>query len=190
MVRLISISLHTNLIKMALVSISEILKYLLPAIVLYFTVMLVVKAYLKNEEKKREDARNTGNSHTIIPLRLQAYERLVLLLERITPAQAINRAMQPGMTTYHLQVILIQNIREEFEHNVAQQVYVSPSGWAMIKSAKEEVILLINTSAAEIDAGAGAGELAKLLLEKWAELDQNPVQTAIDQLKAEVRQIF
>jgi hypothetical protein len=98
--------------------------------------------------------------------------------------------MQPGMTAYHLQVMLVQNIREEFEHNVAQQIYVSASGWAMIKSAKEEIIRLINTSAAEINAGENAGELAKLLLERWAQLDQNPVQLAIDQLKAEVRQVF
>ena len=175
---------------MALVLISAILKFLLPAVVLYFTVRLIVQAYLKNEEKKREESKMPGNSQTILPLRLQAYERLILLLERITPAQAINRALQPGMTTYHLQLMLIQNIREEFEHNVAQQIYVSPSGWALIKSAKEEIILLINTSAAETDAGASAGELAKILLENWAHLDQNPVQIAIDQLKAEVRQVF
>jgi len=168
----------------------EVLKFLLPSLVLFFIVRLVVQAYLKNEKKKREEGKNTGNSQTTLPLRLQAYERLILLLERITPAQAINRALQPGMTTYHFQLILVQNIREEFEHNVAQQIYISPSGWAMIKSAKEEIIRLINTSAAETDAGAIAGDLARILLEKWAQLDQNPVQTAIDQLKAEVRQIY
>jgi len=175
---------------MALVSISEILKFLLPAIVLYFTVMLIVKAYLNNEEKKRENARSAGNSSTIIPLRLQAYERLALLLERITPAQAVNRVLQAGMTAYHLQVLLVQNIREEFEHNVAQQIYISPAGWAMIKTAKEETIRLVNTSAAEVDAGAPAGELAKIILEKWGAMNQNPVQNALDQLKAEVRQVF
>ena len=168
----------------------EILKFLLPSLVFFFTVRLVVLAYLKNEKKKREESKKAGNSQTTLPLRLQAYERLILLLERITPAQAINRALQPGMTTYHFQLMLVQNIREEFEHNVAQQIYVSPSGWAMIKSAKEEIILLINTSATETDAGAGAGELAKILLERWAQLDQNPVKTAIDQLKAEVRQVY
>jgi hypothetical protein len=168
----------------------EILKFLLPSLVLFFTVRLVAVAYMKNEEKKREDNKNAGNSQAILPLRLQAYERLILLLERITPAQAINRALQPGMTTYHFQLMLIQNIREEFEHNVAQQIYVSPSGWALLKSAKEEIIRLINTSAAETDAGAGAGELAKIILERWGQMDQNPVQIAIDQLKAEVRQIY
>jgi hypothetical protein len=175
---------------MVLVSISEILKYLLPAIVLYFMVRLVLMAYLKNEEKKREERKKTGNSQATLPLRLQAYERLILLLERITPSQVINRALQPGMTTYHFQLMLVQNIREEFEHNVAQQIYISSAGWAMIKSAKEEIIRLINTVASETDAAAGAGELAKTILERWSQLDQNPVQTAIDQLKAEVRQIY
>jgi hypothetical protein len=168
----------------------EILKYLLPAIVLYFTARLIVQAYLKNEDDKRADIKKSTGGQTTLPLRLQAYERLTLLLERISPAQAINRALQPGMTVYMFQLLLIQNIREEFEHNVAQQIYISPSGWTMIKSAKEEIIRLINTSAAGVDAGAAAGELAKILLEKWGRLDQNPVQIAIDQLKAEVRQIL
>lgn len=168
----------------------EVLKFLLPSLVLFFTVRLVIQAYLKNEDKKRVEAKNTGSSQTILPLRLQAYERLILLLERITPAQAINRALQPSMTTYHIQLMLVQNIREEFEHNVAQQIYVSPSGWAMIKSAKEEIIRIINTLAADTDAGAGADVLAKAILEHWAQLDRNPVQIAIDQLKAEVRQMY
>lgn len=175
---------------MVLVSISEILKYLLPSIVLFFIVKLVVDAYLKNEEKKREEIKTAGNNQAILPLRLQAYERLILLLERITPAQVINRALQPGMTAYHFQLLLVQNIREEFEHNVAQQIYISPAGWVMIKSAKEEIIRLVNTTASEMDAGSGAGELAKTILERWAQMDQNPLQIAIDQLKAEVRQIY
>jgi len=168
----------------------EVLKYLLPSLVLFFTVRLVMQAYLKNEDRKREEAKNAGNSQAVLPLRLQAYERLILLLERITPSRAINRVLQPGMTTYQFQLMLVQNIREEFEHNVAQQIYVSPSGWAMIKSAREEIIRLVNTLAAEKDAGSAAGELAKAILEQWAHLDQNPVQIAIDQLKAEVRQMY
>jgi len=168
----------------------EVLKFLLPSLVLFFTVRLVIQAYLKNEDRKREEAKKEGNSQAVLPLRLQAYERLILLLERIAPSQAINRALQPGMTAYHFQLMLVQNIREEFEHNVAQQIYVSPSGWAMIKSAREEIIRMINTLAAETDAGSSAGELAKVILEHWAQLDHNPLQIAIDQLKAEVRQMY
>ena len=175
---------------MVLILTLGILKFLLPSVVLFFTVKLVVDAYMKNEEKKREEFKTAGNSQVTLPLRLQAYERLILLLERITPSQVINRALQPGMTTYHFQLLLIQNIREEFEHNVAQQIYISTAGWAMIKSAKEEIIRLINTAASETDAAENAAELAKNILERWAQMDQNPVQIAIDQLKAEVRQIY
>lgn len=145
---------------------------------------------MKNEEIKREELKKAGNNQVTLPLRLQAYERLILLLERITPVQAINRALQPGMTASHFQLLLVQNIREEFEHNVAQQIYISPAGWTMIKSAKEEIIMLINTFASEIDAAENPTELAKYILEKWGQMDQNPVQLAIDQLKAEVRQIY
>lgn len=175
---------------MILALIFEVLAYLLPALVLFLIARIIVKAYMRNEDKKRMESRNTGSSQITLPLRLQAYERLILLLERMAPAQAINRALQPGMTTYHLQAMMIQNIREEFEHNVAQQIYVSAPGWAMIKSAKEETTLLINTCAAETDAGSGAGDLARTILERWAQLEYNPVQAAIDQLKAEVRQVF
>jgi hypothetical protein len=169
---------------------SEILKFLLPSLVLFFTVRLVVMAYMNNEEKKREERKTAGNNQVILPLRLQAYERLILLLERITPSQVINRVLQPGITGYQFQLMLVQNIREEFEHNVAQQVYVSKMGWALIRSGKEEIIRLINTAASETDAGAPTSELAKIILERWAQIDQNPVQLAIDQLKEEVRQIY
>ena len=171
---------------MVLALIIEFLKYLLIAVALYFIARSVVQAYLKNEEKKREADARSAISQTTLPLRLQACERLILLLERIAPAQAVNRAFQPGMTALELQLMLIRNIREEYEHNVAQQIYISLSGWALIKSAKEEVIHLINISASETDAGAPGNELAKILLVRWAQLDLNPVQSAIDQLKSEI----
>lgn len=171
---------------MVLAYIIGILEYLLFATVLYFIVRMLVQAYLKNEEKKREAAARSDNSQVMLPLRLQACERLILLLERITPVQAVNRAFQPGMTAFELQLTLIRNIREEYEHNVAQQIYISVHGWALIKSAKEEVIHLINISASETDAGADGSNLAKILLESWSQLDQNPVQSAIDQLKSEI----
>jgi hypothetical protein len=172
------------------VTISEILKYLLPSIVLYFIAKLIITAIMKNEEKKREDLKTAGNSQITLPLRLQAYERLILLLERISPAQVINRTLQPGMTVYHFQLLLVQSIREEFEHNVAQQIYVSTAGWTMIKSAKEEIIRIINTTASETNSTDNAGELAKAILERWSHIDPNPVQVAIDQLKEEVRKVY
>ncbi len=164
----------------------EVIKFLLPAIVLYFTVHLIVRAYLKNEEMKRAVMHNPEKDRITLPLRLQAYERLILLLERMTPAQLISRTLQPGMTAGSLHLTLLQVTREEFEHNVAQQIYVSSDGWLLTKKAREEVILLINKKAAETGPDATASDLAKNILESWGELDENPIQTAIEVLKVEV----
>jgi hypothetical protein len=171
---------------MALTFILEVFTYLIFAVVFYLGIRMITRAYLKNGENKREASRRAEREQTILPLRLQACERLILLLERITPARAVNRALQPEMTTYELQMTLLRNIREEYEHNVAQQLYISPSCWSLIRTAKEEIIRLVNLSASETDNGSAAGEMAKNLLIYWSQLDQDPVQLAITQLKKEI----
>jgi hypothetical protein len=168
----------------------EVLKYFLPAVVLYFIVKLIVQAYLKNEELKRSAAASPQVSQITLPLRLQAYERLILLLERITPGQLLYRTIQPGITAINLQMMLLQVIREEFEHNVAQQIYVSTEGWELLKKAKEEIILAINTKASELNPDATGHDLATNILQSWGQLEANPVQSAIDQLKSEVEAIL
>ncbi|MDX9906396.1 MAG: hypothetical protein RBS55_07415 [Bacteroidales bacterium] len=175
---------------MALTILSWILKFILPSVVVFLAVRMAVKAYLENEERKRMAKAGPDNSAIILPIRLQAYERLILLLERMTPAQAINRALEPGMTSYGLQLVLVRNIREEFEHNAAQQLYISQDGWVMVKSAKETVIHLINSAASQTEASSPGSELARILLERWSEIEHNPVQKAIDQLKSEVTRLL
>jgi hypothetical protein len=165
----------------------ETLAFLLPAVVLYFAVRYIMDTYRKVNDKKRETEVQLAYNEMIIPMKLQASERLVLLLERITPAQAVSRALLPGMGAQALQLVLLKNIREEFEHNVAQQLYVSPACWALIRAAKEEVIRLVNLSGSEISGENTGMELATILIEKWSMLDSNPVQSAIDQIKSETR---
>jgi hypothetical protein len=120
-----------------------------------------------------------------LPLQLQAYERIVLLVERITPSQLLHRVMEPGMSAYELQKGLIHVIREEYEHNLAQQVYISARAWNQVKKAKEELILLINASASELEADASANELAKIFIGRWAENETNPFREALNLLKSE-----
>ena len=170
--------------------ISEILKFLLPSIILFFIVRMALRAYLGNEALKREEMRRSGNRQITLPLRLQAYERLTLLLERISPVQAVTRVLQTGMSALQFQILLTQNIRDEFEHNMVQQIYVSPESWGLIRSAREEVIRLINTVAAECDSSASANDLARMIIERSSEWDKNPVQTAISKLKQEAAELF
>ena len=173
---------------MALALIFEILTVLIIGLVIYLTAKLIVSAYLTDGERKRSDARKAAYDQALLPLKLQAGERMILLLERMTPPQAVYRTMQPGMTVLELQMSLVRHIREEFEHNVAQQIYLSPACWTIIRTAKEEVIRMVNMAASEADVGANAGELGRLLLEHWGQLHENPVQSAIDRVKAEIRE--
>ena len=153
----------------------------------YLVARLVIFAFLKNEEKNRETLIRKEPTATLFPLKLQASERMILLLERISPSFAISRAIEPGMSASELQLILLKSIREEFEHNVAQQLYISPACWILVSNAKEEVTRVVNLSASELTAESTAAELAQKIIEKWSTLDLNPVQAAIDQIKSEIK---
>ena len=83
----------------------------------------------------------------VTPIRLQAYERMALYLERISPNSLILRTFRPGMDIKALQTAMTKSIRDEWEHNLSQQVYLTTESWNRIREAKEEMINLINGSA-------------------------------------------
>jgi hypothetical protein len=124
------------------------------------------------------------------PIRLQAYERLTLFLERITPGNLISRVHKSGMSAKLLQAELLKAIRTEYEHNLAQQIYISPGAWELIKNAKEETIKLINTAAINVSDEASGVDLGKLVLEVSMSIEKMPTQIALDYLKQESRQLF
>jgi hypothetical protein len=98
-------------------------------------------------------------------LRLQAYERLVLLAERISLPNLISRLNQPGIPASDMKIILTENIKQEFEYNSTQQLYVSPVSWDAVRNLKEQNIMIINQVAAAMPANASASELNKKILE-------------------------
>ena len=168
----------------------EILKYILPAIVVFFTAYYLLKTYINSlMGSAREESRSKDREITL-PLRLQAYERMILFLERITPVQLVFRVKRNDMTSAQLQNALIHSIREEYEHNIAQQIYISPESWNLVRTAREEVVRAINTTFISMDEKSTAAEFAQKILEEWGKQDKNPVQIATDHLKAEVNRLF
>ena len=126
----------------------------------------------------------------ILPMRLQAYERIILFLERIAPESILMRMNRTGMTAAQLQTELQATIRHEYEHNLVQQVYISSEGWQRVQVAKSQITKMINESAAELKPGASASTLGKLILEKVMEMKTPPTQAAVDYLKQEVKDLF
>jgi hypothetical protein len=98
-------------------------------------------------------------------LRLQAYERLVLLTERISLPNLISRLNQPGISALEMKIILTENIKHEFEYNSTQQLYVSPVSWDSVRNLKEQNIMVINQVSASMLPAASASELNKKILE-------------------------
>lgn len=100
-----------------------------------------------------------------MPMKLQAYERLVLLTERIALPNLISRLNQPGISAYEMKIILTENIKHEFEYNSTQQLYVSPVSWDAVRNLKEQNIMLVNQVSGTLPPTASAADLNKKLLE-------------------------
>lgn len=152
-----------------------------------------IKKFVENEQKKTileiQKIQESEVRKVVTPIQLQAYERLVLFLERMTPNNLVLRCYQAGMTTQLLKDVMIQNIRDEFEHNLSQQLYISSQAWAYIKNAKEDMINIINSIQAKegesLTPTAFAGQLFELLAGK-----ESQIELAQDFLKEEIQKRF
>lgn len=168
----------------------EILKYTLPALIVLITAYLLIKIMIKNDGDRRNKEIILLNQKTITPLRLQAYERAILLLERISLDSLILRVNKQGMTSQKLQHEMLSAIRAEFEHNLSQQIYMSPQAWEVIKNAKINTVKLINTSATQVKPNSPSIEFSTNILEKIMEMEKSPTQVAIEFIKQEFNTLF
>jgi hypothetical protein len=168
----------------------EVIRYTVPSLVVFGTAYYLLKMFLDKEAEKVQMQMRLDVQKITLPVRMQAYERLVLLLERIEPAGLLVRSNSPGMSASQLQSALIQNIRSEFEHNLSQQLYVSTKAWEMVRNAREETIKRINTAAMKLTPDATATDLASLILINDIDSEQSAVKAALDLLKAEARNNF
>jgi len=168
----------------------EILKYTLPALIVFLTAYYTIRILIKNDQKRRDYEIMLKNKNVITPIQLQAYERLTLFLERISPDALAMRLNKEKLTVRQLQNEMLKTIRAEFDHNLSQQVYISSKAWETIKNAKERTIKLINTTALSLKGDAPAIHLSKALLEKVAEQETNATKIAIEYLKKEIRNYF
>lgn len=168
----------------------EIAKYILPSLIMGITVIYMVNRYFNDEERKRKQQVFLNNQNMITPLRLQAYERAILFLERISPESLIIRVNKQGYTCQQLQAEMMNTIRSEFEHNIAQQVYMSHQAWEVLKIARAKTIQLINTMADKVDKTSPSINLSKAILESLVDAEKAPATDAIILIKSEIGQLF
>jgi hypothetical protein len=167
----------------------EIVKIILPAGIVFLTTYYLVKNFLEHESKKRVLDIKMANQSVLTPIRLQAYERVILFLERINPSGMVMRLNKTGSAA-NFQGELLKTIRSEFEHNLSQQIYMSNKSWEAVVRAKEETIKLINVAATKVSADGSAMDFAQAVIGVAAQLSELPTKPSIDLIKKEIGKEF
>ena len=168
----------------------ELLKYTLPALIVFLTAFVLIRGFIKSDEQRRESELTESTQKTVLPLRLQAYERMALLLERISPESLVMRVNKPGMNARQLHGELLASIRAEYEHNLSQQVYISTEAWEKIRTARSTVINLVNAANDQVKENATAITLSQKIFEQVLQLKSSPIQEALDFMKEEIRELY
>ncbi len=175
----------------SIVYLLDILKFAIAGIIVFFTGWIFVKGYMDKRfnfrmiELKKESLKHT------LPLRLQAYERTVLFLERINPPNMLLRLHTPGMSAKEMHNIIIADIKAEYQHNISQQIYVSSTTWNVVKKIKEDTVSIINSATSVLPEHATSADLSKSVLIHLAGLEtENPYEVALNIVKQDVQVLF
>ncbi|HAA12451.1 MAG TPA: hypothetical protein DCE41_12430 [Cytophagales bacterium] len=165
-------------------------KILLPAGLVLYAMYLVVRAFVQKELRQSALEIQLKSKETVLPLRLQAYERLTLLIERLNPNNLLVRLFDGSLSARQFQQVLLREIRDEFNHNLSQQIYVSEEAWNLVKNVREDLVMLINGAVTALPDDAPALELSKAVLQAYGNRDNELGSYALSQLKSEIQETF
>jgi hypothetical protein len=156
--------------------------------IIAFVISISIFFILNRKQKIAPESSDGFNSR---PLQLQAYERLVMLTERIALPNLISRANQPGLNAREMQLLLLENIKQEYEYNMTQQIYVSPVAWEAVKNLKEQSMLIINQVAAALPPESTGLDLNKVLLDVMMKQQKGQLHSIVlEALNYEARKLM
>lgn len=169
----------------------ELIKYTLPALVVLASSYMIVKKFLVSQTQRKQIALFKDSQDITIRLRLQAYERLVVFVERISPRNLATRIYDASMTVREFQYAIGLTIRTEFEHNLSQQIYVSRNVWETVKNVKEQEINMVNQVAKSLNPEAPAKELHSRIMDIVLKTEDDlPTDMALHIINEEVKKVL
>lgn len=169
----------------------ELLKYTIPAVVVLIASYSIINKFLVTELKRKQTALIRESIQVALPLRLQAYERLTLFVERIAPRQLIPRVYVATMNVAALRQALHESISAEFEHNLSQQIYVSRQVWETVKNVREQELAMIHQIAENLKPDAPARDLHARILDYVNNADGDlPVDIAREVIANEAKMVL
>ena len=147
--------------------------------------------YLVNDLRKKSATQAKPEQFSTKPLQLQAYERLVMLTERISIPNLVSRANQGGLSSREMQLILLESIKQEYEYNASQQIYVSPVAWEAVRNLKDQNMLIINQIAQTLPADSKGYDLGKRIMEVIIAQDKKALHNIVlEALNFEARKLM
>ena len=168
----------------------DIIKYIIPSLVVFLVCYVIINKAMEDHTARLQLELRKTTASLLTPLKLQAYERMILFLERISPQNLIIQYNDGIASANGLKHLMEAAVNQEFNHNLSQQIYVSNQAWNIIKVVKEEVIQLLHTTASSMNANSTGVDYSKAIVDRMMEENRIPTQKAIDFLKAEINLYF
>lgn len=165
---------------------ANLLLFIVPSVIVFGVTYFLMNKFLEEQRQLRLLEIKKLQAEQMTPIRLQAYERLTIFLDRISPDNLVLRHSKSGQSASELRTRLIQNITEEFNHNISQQIFVSNQAWIMIKAVKEQIIGIIEHCYADCEPDSSGPSLGKKILTHLMNQKEIPTQKAIEFLKKEI----
>ena len=156
----------------------EVLLLMIPVALLFLAIYILFRQFFQNQFKLQVAQANKSSGDAVVRLKLHAYERLMLLCERIEIENLLSRLHTSQMTAMDLRSSLILAVQQEYEYNLSQQLYVSAQLWQIVEMAKTQVIEIITHVSANLPANTPARELSAALVEFKESQKQHPLETA------------
>ncbi|MEY4293281.1 MAG: hypothetical protein RIQ61_1679, partial [Bacteroidota bacterium] len=169
----------------------DLLYFTIPTLISLVIVYLIVSKFNNKETAAKRLELLQSNHDTAFRMRLQAYERLAMLVERTHPRQLIPRVYTSGMTVQELQQALVITINAEFEHNLSQQIYVTAGTWQLIRIFKEQEINMIKHIASTLNPAESASVLHQQIVNYLITTEsETPAETAMQAIQAEAKSLL
>jgi len=169
----------------------EILKYTLPALIVLIATSAIVNKFIVAQNQRKQMAIFEGAQDITLKLRLQAYERLAIFVERMSSRQLMTRLYEPSMTVADLHYAATLSIRSEFEHNLSQQIYVSKNVWETVKGVKEQELNMLNRVSQSLNPEGHAREFYARVMELLSKAESElPTDVALQIINAEVKTVM
>lgn len=168
----------------------DIVKYTIAGLGVVWIAFYLIKPYLEKNEKIQLLEFKKSIANQTLPLRLQAYERIILFMERINPENMLVRLNAGNYTASELHSIIISEIRNEYQHNITQQIYVTSRAWGVAKRVKEDTLNIAGAAFKSLPENASGLDLGKVMLVQLSQLENNPYEIGAELLRKDLEDLF